>query len=186
LKMSIKSGLSMGMCGIPWWNSDIGGFHSGDIESPYFRELIVRWFQFGLFCPVMRLHGVRIRQSDYEFKNPGIIEPSGGANEIWRFGEENYPVLKNLIEIRSRLKDYICKFMDEASATGAPIMRPMFWEYPEDEKCYELEDQYFFGSDLLFAPIYEQGQTERDVYLPEGNWVNVSTKERISGGKTDH
>lgn len=184
LKMSIKSGLSMGMCGIPWWNSDIGGFHSGDIESPYFRELIVRWFQFGLFCPVMRLHGVRIRQSNYEFKNPGIIEPSGGANEIWCFGEENYPILKNLIEIRDRLKDYICKHMDEASKTGAPIMRPMFWEYPSDPKCYELEDQYFFGKDLLFAPMYQQGQTKREVYLPEGTWVHVLTKEKFSGGQT--
>jgi alpha-D-xyloside xylohydrolase len=184
LKMSIKSGLSMGMCGIPWWNSDIGGFHSGDIESPYFRELIVRWFQFGLFCPVMRLHGVRIRQSNYEFKNPGIIEPSGGANEIWCFGEENYPILKNLIEIRDRLKDYICKYMEETSETGAPIMRPMFWEYPSDQKCYELEDQYFFGKDLLFAPIYQQGQTEREVYLPEGTWVHVLTKEKFSGGQT--
>ena len=96
----------------------------------------------------------------------------------------NYPILKNLIETRDRLKDYICKYMDEASATGAPIMRPMFWEYPSDKTCYQIEDQYFFGGELLFAPIYEQGCTEREVYLPEGTWVNVLTKEKICGGKT--
>ena len=181
LKMSIKSGLSMGMCGIPWWNSDIGGFLFGDIESDYFRELIVRWFQFGLFCPIMRLHGARKKQSDYVFRHPGIIEPSGGDNEIWSFGERNYPILKNLIEIRERLKDYTCQNMEEASKTGAPIMRPMFWDYPDDETCYELEDQYFYGRDILFAPIYAQGCTERKVYLPEGNWINALTKEKIAG-----
>lgn len=181
LKMSIKSGLSMGMCGIPWWNSDIGGFLFGDIESNYFRELIVRWFQFGLFCPIMRLHGARKKQSDYVFRHPGIIEPSGGDNEIWSFGERNYPILKNLIEIRERLKDYTCQYMEEASKTGAPIMRPMFWDYPDDETCYELEDQYFYGRDILFAPIYAQGCTERKVYLPEGNWINALTKEKIAG-----
>ena len=184
LKMSIKSGLSMGMCGIPWWNSDIGGFLFGDIESDYFRELIVRWFQFGVFCPVMRLHGARKKQSDYVPRHPGIIEPSGGDNEIWRFGDDNYPVLKSLIELRERLKDYTCKYMDEASRTGAPIMRPMFWEYPDDKECYLLEDQYFYGKDIIFAPIYRQGEVEREVYLPKGNWINALTKEKISGGKT--
>ena len=184
LKMSIKSGLSMGMCGIPWWNSDIGGFLFGDIESDYFRELIVRWFQFGVFCPVMRLHGARKKQSDYVPRHPGIIEPSGGDNEIWRFGDENYPILKSLIELRERLKDYTCKYMNEASSTGAPIMRPMFWDYPEDETCYLLEDQYFYGRDILFAPIYRQGETERDVYLPEGTWINALTKEKATGKKT--
>ena len=75
----------------------------------------------------MRLHGARKKQSDYVPRHPGIIEPSGGDNEIWRFGDENYPILKSLIELRERLKDYTCKYMDEASRTGAPIMRPMFW-----------------------------------------------------------
>ncbi|MBR6403674.1 MAG: hypothetical protein IKS48_09860 [Eubacterium sp.] len=186
LKESISSGLSMGMCGIPWWNSDIGGFLFGDIESDYFRELIVRWFQFGVFCPVMRLHGARKKQSDYVERHPGIIEPSGGDNEIWSFGEENYPILKELIELRERLKDYTCKYMDEASKTGAPIMRPMFWDYYNDEKCYTIEDQYFYGRDILFAPIYKQGCTEREVYLPEGEWINALSKEKVSGSQTIH
>lgn len=183
LKMSIKSGLSMGMCGIPWWNSDIGGFFNGDIESDYFRELIVRWFQFGVFCPVMRLHGSRLRPSYHVNRHPGVKEPSGGDNEIWCFGDENYPILKDLIELRERLKDYTCKYMDEASRTGAPIMRPMFWDYYDDEICYTLEDQYMYGADILFAPIYEKGQTRREVYLPKGSWIFARTGEVFEGGR---
>ena len=183
LKMSIKSGLSMGMCGIPWWNSDIGGFMNGDIESDSFRELIVRWFQFGVFCPVMRLHGSRNRPSWHKDRHPGIIEPSAGDNEIWCFGERNYPILKDLIYLRERLKDYTCRYMEEAHKTGAPIMRPMFWEFPEDAVCYELEDQYFYGADILFAPIYEESVTERRVYLPEGTWIFTRHKTRVNGGQ---
>lgn len=184
LKMSIKSGLSMSMCGIPWWNSDIGGFLNGDIESDYFRELIIRWFQFGVFCPVMRLHGARKKQSTYVPRHPGIIEPSGGDNEVWSFGERNYPILKELIRLRDRLKDYTCKYMDINSETGAPIMRPMFWDYYDDEACYTLEDQYMYGEDILFAPIYEQGATDREVYLPRGTWIHALTGEAVTGGKT--
>ena len=181
LRMSIKSGLSMAMCGIPWWNSDIGGFFSGDIESDYFRELVVRWFQFGLFSPIMRLHGSRSRSKNHKPRHPGIIEPSGGDNEIWCFGEENYPELKKLIEIRERMKPYTQKYMDIASETGKPIMRPMFFDYYNDEICYKLEDQYMYGEEILFAPIVNQGQVEREVYLPEGNWIQILDKKVYSG-----
>lgn len=183
LRMSVKTGLSMAMCGIPWWNSDIGGFLFADIESDYFKELVVRWAQFGVFSPVMRLHGSRKRQSTYVERHPGIIEKSGGDNEIWSFGEEDYVILKDLVELRNRLKPYICKYMDITTETGAPIMRPMFFDYYDDEICYTLEDQYMFGEDILFAPITGQGQTKRKVYLPKGQWIDTRTKEEISGGK---
>jgi alpha-D-xyloside xylohydrolase len=184
LRQSVTSGLSMSMCGIPWWNSDIGGFHSADTESDYFRELIVRWFQFGLFCPVMRLHGARNRTSNQVDRHPGVKERSGGDNEIWSFGERNYPILKNIIELREKLKPYIIKYMDIASKTGSPVMRPMFYDYYEDEQCYTLEDQYMFGEDILFAPILDQGVTERSVYLPEGKWVNINDKLTYEGKQT--
>jgi alpha-D-xyloside xylohydrolase len=184
LRMSVKSGLSMAMSGIPWWNSDIGGFLMGDIESEYFRELIVRWFQFGLFSPIMRLHGSRLRTKNHEPRHPGIIEPSGGDNEIWCFGEDNYPFLKNLIELRQRMRPYTQKYMDIASKTGKPIMRPMFFDYYKDEICYRLEDQYMYGEEILFAPIVGQGQEQREVYLPEGNWVNVFDGKTYSGQQT--
>lgn len=181
LRQSVTSGLSMAVCGIPWWNSDIGGFHSGDTESEFFRELIVRWFQFGLFSPIMRLHGSRMRTKNQEEPNPGIIERSGGPNEIWCFGDENYITIKKLIELRERLRPYIVEAMDEASKTGMPIMRPMFFEFPKDPVCYQLEDQYFFGGDILFAPIMEQGQVKRMVYLPEGNWIQTKDKKVYTG-----
>lgn len=184
LRNSIVSGLSMGMCGIPWWNSDIGGFHSGNIESDYFKELIVRWFQFGLFSPVMRLHGARLRHSTYVLRHPGIKEPSGGDNEIWSFGERNYPILKDLIILRDRLKPYVIKCAEASSKTGEPIMRPMFFDYPKDKTCYELKDQYMFGPDILVAPIYKQGETDREVYLPEGTWIRTTDKIEVEGGKT--
>lgn len=183
LYQSIISGLSMSMCGIPWWNSDIGGFHQGDVESDYFRELIVRWFQFGLFCPVMRLHGARKRMKNQIDRHPGVKERSGGDNEIWSFGERNYPILKELILLRERLKPYILEHMKKAAETGAPLMRPMFFDFYEDEVCYELSDQYMFGPDILFAPIYHQKETERQVYLPEGKWIRTTDKKVCEGGR---
>lgn len=183
LKESVISGLSMAMCGIPWWNSDIGGFLWGDTESDYFRELIVRWFQFGVFSPIMRLHGVRQRQSNYKEKHKGIIEPSGGDNEIWSFGEKNYPILKSLIELRERLKTYIMEQADITAKTGAPLMRPMFFDYCGDAECYKLSDQYMFGNDILFAPILNEGQRERRIYLPKSRWIKTSDKSVYEGGK---
>ena len=183
LRMSVKTGLSMAMSGIPWWNSDIGGFHSGDTRSEYFRELIVRWAQFGVFCPVMRLHGARIRTPEQTERFPGIKERTGGENEIWSFGDENYVILAELVKLRERLKPYICRYMDIASKEGKPIMRPMFFDYYKDPVCYELEDQYMFGEDILFAPIAEQGCISRKVYLPEGSWQDVNSKAIVKGGQ---
>lgn len=184
LRQSISSGLSMAMCGIPWWNSDIGGFFSGDTESKTFRELIVRWFQFGLFCPIMRLHGTRLIQSYYVDEAPDVMVKGGGYNEIWHFGDDNYPVLKKLIETREKMRPYTLKIAKEAAEKGYPMMRPMFFEYPDDKKCYELWDQYMFGGDILFAPIYNEGQTDREVYLPEGEWISVLDKKEYAGGQT--
>jgi len=184
LRESVISGLSMGMCGIPWWNSDIGGFFFGDIEAEWFRELIVRWFQFGLFCPVMRLHGARVRTKNQVDRHPGVLEPSGGDNEIWSFGEENTPILAELIHLRERMKPYILRCAKASSETGEPIMRPMFFDYPDDEKCYTLDDQYMFGPDILFAPILDSGVTEREVYLPKGRWVRTLDREVFEGGRT--
>ena len=168
LRHQVKAGLNMAMCGIPWWNTDIGGFFGGDTQSEYFRELIVRWFQFGLFSPVMRLHGDRIRH--YTPDNT-LLCPSGDLNEIWSFGERDFEILKEILRLRENLRPYIGKQMKTASERGWPVMRPMFFAYPEDEACWSAEDQYFFGDDILFAPILEQGATARRVYVPDGEWV---------------
>lgn len=182
LKQSITSGLSMAMCGIPWWNSDIGGFLFGDTESESFRELIVRWFQFGLFCPIMRLHGTRLNQSYYVDEAPDVMVKGGGYNEIWHFGEENYRTIEKLINTRIKMRDYTLSLARDAHENGAPMMRPMFFEFPDDPKCYELWDQYMYGPDILFAPIYNEHQTDREVYLPAGEWVSVLDGRTYQGG----
>jgi len=179
LACQVKAGLNMSMCGIPWWNTDIGGFYGADITSDYFKELIVRWFQFGLFSPVMRLHGSRIRHFE---ATPGLLEPSGDPNEIWSFGERNFEILKNLIFIREKLRPYIQKQMNIASEQGYPVMRPMFFEYPDDEKCYKSDSQYMFGDDIIFAPIVEQGQTKKSVYIPDGEWILTKDKKIYTKG----
>lgn len=167
LQHQVNGALNMAMCGIPWWNTDIGGFYGGDIQSDYFRELIVRWFQFGLFCPVMRLHGSRIRHGE----RSDIIEPSGDPNEIWSFGEQCFDRIRTILKIRENLRPYIGEQMKTASEKGWPVIRPMFFTFPKDENCWKLNDQYLFGDDILFAPIMKQGQTSRSVYVPEGEWV---------------
>ncbi len=179
LRMQVKSGLNMAMCGIPWWNTDVGGFYGGDIESDYFRELIVRWFQYGVFCPVLRLHGSRNGHD----RTRDIIEPTGGDNELWSFGGRNFEILKELVLLRERLRPYIKKHMDTASEKGYPVMRPMFFDFPDDEACYELGEQYMFGGDILFAPITGQGETQKRVYLPEGEWIRTTDKTVLTGGR---
>ncbi len=179
LACQVKAGLNMSMCGIPWWNTDIGGFYGADITSDYFKELIVRWFQFGVFSPVMRLHGSRIRHFE---PTPGLIEPGGDPNEIWSFGEENFEILKKLILIREKLRPYIKAQMDIASKKGYPVMRTMFFDFPDDELCYSLDGQYMFGDDIIFAPIVERGQTVKSVYIPDGEWILTKNKRIYTKG----
>ena len=181
LSEQVKAGLNMSMCGIPWWNTDIGGFWGGDTQTDEFRELIVRWFQYGVFCPVMRVHGNRNRHGE---KKRDVKEPTGDPNEIWSFGERNFEILKDLVLLRERLRPYIEKQMQTASEKGYPVMRPMFFDYPEDEICYTLGEQYMFGDDILFAPVVNRGQTQKEVYLPEGEWV--LTKSGKTYGKGWH
>ena len=179
LSQQVKAGLNMAVCGIPWWNTDIGGFWGADIESEDFRELIVRWFQYGVFCPVMRLHGSRVRHGE---KKRDVKEPTGDPNEIWSFGERNFRILKELVLLRERLRPYIEKQMKTAAEKGYPVMRPMFFEYPDDEVYWTLGEQYLFGDDILFAPIVNRGQTEKQVYLPEDGWILTKTKEAYASG----
>ena len=182
-------GLNMGIAGIPWWTTDIGGFMGGEIHDPEFRELLVRWFQWGAFCPVMRLHGAR---SDSTKPRERVLSKSGeektgsGAdNEIWSFGEENEPILADYIFLRNRMRDYSRAVMKQSHETGAPVMRTMFYEFPQDEACWDLKDQYLYGPDLLVAPVMVYGAREREVYLPKGEeWVDAWTGEQYPGGRT--
>ncbi|MGN0507232.1 MAG: TIM-barrel domain-containing protein [Lachnospiraceae bacterium] len=187
MREQLQAGLNMGIAGIPWWTSDIGGFVGGDISDPKFKELLVRWFAWGAFCPVFRMHGERSPwyEREEEFINGVRQLTSGQDNEVWSFGEDNFEILKQFLFIRERLRPYIRECMREASETGAPVMRPMFYDFYSDKTCWETQDQYMFGPDLLVAPVMEEGVSERCVYLPEGeNWTESYTGKQYTGGQT--
>ena len=183
-RRQIVAGLQMGLAGIPWWTTDIGGFHGGNIYDPDFQDLLVRWFQFGTFCPVMRLHGNRLPREPLYRQDGEETEGTGADNEIWSFGEENYHILKKFIEIRELLRDYTRGLMKEAHEAGAPVMRAMFYEFPEDAVTWDLKTQYMYGSDILVAPVVEEHAVSRTVYLPAGNsWTHAGTGEVYEGGQ---
>lgn len=186
-RRQLSAGLNMGMAGIPWWNADIGGFMGGNIYDEEFRELMMRWFAFAAFTPVMRLHGDRDphTQKPLVSSDGKIGAMSGADNEIWSYGETAQAVFEKFIALRYRLKPYIVKVMTEAHENGSPAMRTLFYNFPEDKTAWEIEDEYCFGGDLLVAPIFEYGARERSVYLPKGcKWVNTETGENFEGGQT--
>jgi len=183
-RKQICAGLHMGICGIPWWTTDIGGFHGGDPEDEGFRELLVRWFQYGTFCPVMRLHGDRKPTTKLYRKDGSPYLFTGGNNEVWSFGEKAYEILRKYLNIREIMRPYIRELMRQAHEKGTPVMRTMFYEFPDDEKCWELKDQYMFGSDILVAPVVYKNMTGREVYLPKGAvWTNLHDGKKYEGGQ---
>lgn len=186
-RMQMKAGLNAGLSGISWWTSDIGGFWGGDPTDPSFRELFVRWFQFGVFSPICRLHGHRKPSGVLpEIEDSGMFDfTTCGPNEVWSYGEENYEIVKDLLFLRERLRPYVEHLMDEAAVNGSPALRTLFYNYPEDQICWEIEDQLMLGPDLLAAPILYEGVRERDVYLPAGDiWIDYYTGEEYEGGQT--
>ncbi len=184
LRKQVCGGLNIGLSGIPWWTTDIGGFFGGDPNDSQFRELIVRWFQYGTFCPLFRLHGYRLPTGEgVEGEDTGLFDfNTCGANEIWSFGEEAYQIIKDLLFMRERLRPYIMTQMKLAHQKGTPPMRPLFYDFPDDPETWVIEDQFMFGPDILVAPVLDEGVRRREVYLPSGaKWRNVYTKQQYSG-----
>jgi alpha-D-xyloside xylohydrolase len=165
LKEYMKVGLNVMMSGIPWWSCDIGGFITHDNSSPRFHELMVRWYQYGVFLPIFRTHGHR---------------PN---NEAWTIGGDAYPHIRAAMMLRERLRPYVMAQMKLASEQGLPPMRPVFFDYPDDPQAAEVEDAFLFGPDLLVAPIVEYQARSREVYLPAGvDWMDAWTGEQYPGG----
>ncbi|MDT0439926.1 MULTISPECIES: glycoside hydrolase family 31 protein [Streptomyces] len=177
LRRQIAAGLNTSMSGIPWWNTDIGGFHGGDPDDPAYREVMVRWFQFGALSPVMRLHG---------FRDPGTPlgpEMTGGPNEVWSYGPEAGAILERYLRLRERLRPYVLDVMRQAHEEGLPVMRPLFLEFPGDAAAWSVDDAYLFGPDLLVAPVLDAGARARDVHLPAGaTWTDAWTGAVYEGG----
>lgn len=174
----------MGLAGIPWWTTDIGGFHGGNPDDPAFRELFVRWFEWGTFCPVMRLHGDREPRQPQYGTTGGATCCSGAANEVWSYGEEVYGICRKYMGRREEMRHYTRSIMEEAHRKGTPVMRTLFYMYPQDAECWEVEDEYFYGPDMLIAPVLYPGQVTRSVYLPAGEtWVEYATGKEYEGGR---
>jgi len=178
LAAQVRAGLNVGLSGIPWWSTDIGGFHGGDPSDPEYRELIVRWFQYGVWCPLFRLHGDRLPRS------PLSQAMSGGPNEVWSYGDEVYAIVAEILALRERIKPYLLEQMASAAKNGTPPMRPLWFDFPDDDAAWGVEDQYLFGPSVLVAPVTSFATRSRDLYLPEGPvWTDAYSYKRFNGGQ---
>ncbi|MFP3088861.1 glycoside hydrolase family 31 protein [Treponema sp. TIM-1] len=183
LRNQLAAGLNMGIAGIPWWTTDIGGFFGGEVTDPRFHELFIRWFQWGCFCPVMRLHGYRDPIKPQYGTTGGATCRSGADNEVWSYTEEVYEICKKYLFLREKLRPYVADQMRAAHERGTPVMRPLFYDFPGDKKSWDTEDQFMFGPNYLVAPILYEGAREREVYLPSGQkWTDAWTGESFEGG----
>jgi alpha-glucosidase len=165
LRQSIPTLLGMGLSGFDFVGCDIGGFVGA--ASP---ELYTRWLQTGVFYPFMRSHS--------DLGSPD--------KDPWSFGNEHEVVNKRMIELRYQLLPYIYNVMQQASQTGVPAMRPLFLEFPDDEKVAAIDDEFLFGADLLVAPVLTEGASEREIYLPKGDWYDYWTGRLYPGGDSIH
>ena len=189
LKRSVPAGLNFTATGMAYWNTDIAGFLSPVIPADYrathkplidgsdvrgtignyedYPELFVRWFQWGSFQPVMRAHGER------------------DHNEVWSYGKQAEPILAKYLKLRYRLLPYTYSIAYRSYQTGAPYMRALFMDFPNDPKVADIPDEYMYGPAFLVAPVTEQGATRRTVYLPAGcDWYDYWTNRRLHGGQT--
>ncbi len=184
MRNQLAAGLNMGIAGIPWWTTDIGGFHGGNPNDPAFRELFVRWFQWGTFCPVMRLHGDREPRQPQVGTTGGAHCCSGAENEVWSYGPEVFEICKKYMNLREEMREYTRGLMREAHEKGTPVMRTLFYEFPNDLIAWETEDEYMYGDTYLIAPVLYAGQSSRKVYLPaEHNWKELETNLIYEGGR---
>ncbi|KAH6888417.1 glycosyl hydrolases family 31-domain-containing protein [Thelonectria olida] len=187
-RAQLAAGLNMGLSGIPWWTTDIGGFHGGDGREADFRELLVRWFQWGAFCPVMRLHGNRLPQQPQHGTTGGAECVSGAPNEVWSYGDEVYDICRKYMAIREELREYTRGLMREAHEKGSPLMRTLFYEFPDDARAWETEEQYMYGDKYLCCPVLELGKRDMFVYLPKlagsAKWKLFQGEEEYESGQT--
>lgn len=184
MRNQLIAGLNMGIAGIPWWTTDIGGFHGGDPNDEDYRELFARWFAWGTFCPVMRLHGDREPRQPQVGTTGGATCRSGAANEVWSYGNEVYEICKKYIDIREKLRPYVRGLMEKAHQSGTPVIRTLFYEFPDDEKSWSIDDEYMFGDKILVAPVLYSGLKKRNVYLPNNvTWKEYETGKIYEGGQ---
>ncbi|HWB92739.1 MAG TPA: TIM-barrel domain-containing protein [Puia sp.] len=174
LRRQIPAGLNFSLTGIPYWNTDIGGFFAtdfvgkGGIENPEFRELYCRWLEFGTFMPLMRSHGTQIPREIYNF---------GKA------GDTAFDAIARFIRLRYRLLPYNYSVARQVTAHSGSIMRALVMDFPADRRVWDKGDEFLSGSSLLVAPVMAMGQRSSSVYLPAGaSWFDLWTGARYAGG----
>lgn len=154
--------------GYTYWGHDLGGHMFSDEATVNNPELVLRWLQFGVFTPIFRSHAT----------NDSRIE-----RRIWKFS--NFPQMLEAVRLRYSLFPYLYTMARKTYDTGVGICRPLYYEYPEEENAYKYEGEYFFGDDILVAPIVEPApdgvNTPKDIWFPEGRWWSASTNEVIEG-----
>jgi alpha-D-xyloside xylohydrolase len=193
LRNQISAGLNWSLCGLPYWNSDIGGFflwnYPKKLDDPTYRELYVRWIQFGAFCPMMRSHG------------------TDAPREIYMFGKKGdkiYDAIEKSINLRYSLLSYIYSVSWDVSAHQSSMMRALVMDFPKDKQALDINDQYMFGKSLLVAPVTELMYADTNIhgkdttivadfskteahklYLPQGTrWIDFWSGEKLNGGQT--
>jgi alpha-D-xyloside xylohydrolase len=166
-RRQIPAGLNFTASGIPYWNTDIGGFFGGDPADPAYRELFIRWFQYGAFNPMFRVHGTNM------------------PKEIWRFDADAQRILRSAIEQRYRLLPYIYSVSWRVTDDGYTMMRPLVMDFAGDAVARGVGDQFMFGPALLINPVTQPGADVRTVYLPAGAaWYDFVTNAHHAGGTT--
>lgn len=180
-----RAGLNMVMSGIVYWTTDIGGFGGGNTTDPGFRELVVRWFQWGAFCPLFRLHGDRSGPTwplggscpSKACRDGSIFGQCGGtaSNEVWMFGNESEAAIVKVMRIREQLRPYVMEQYKAANIDATPIMRPMFFDFHNDTVCQTIDDQQMFGPDTS-SPQYSSR------VLPPGQSISLRCP-RVSCGR---
>ncbi len=164
-RQQIADGLQYSLSGLPYWTSDIGGFSGESCDSPQYRELYIRWFQYGAFCPIFRAHGTRC------------------PREVWQFGEDAEKILHRYLMLRYRLMPYIYSLAWQVTRYRQTIMRSLWMDFPKDSRCREIGDQFLFGPSLMVCPVTQKGALSREVYLPAGNgWYNFWNNRYHAGG----
>jgi alpha-D-xyloside xylohydrolase len=168
LRKQIPAGLNYSFSGLPYWTTDIGGFVSGDPNDPAYRELFIRWFQFGVFNPLLRVHGTR----------------SNDQNELWSYGPEAQKILVNFDRLRYRLLPYIYSLAWRTTHHSYTPMRGLVMDFRNDPRAANIGDQFMFGPALLVNPLTEPGATTRHLYLPQARWYDFWSGASQSGGHT--
>ena len=166
LRRQVPAGLNFMLSGIPYWTTDIGGFILGNPDAPAYRELFVRWFQYGAFCPIFRVHGTR----------------TPDQNELWSYGPEAQAILTSFDRLRYRLMPYIYSLAWKVSSESYTLMRPLIMDFSSDRRVKNIGDQFMFGPSILVNPVTEPAATTRHLYLPRTRWHDFWTGKVLDGG----